>query len=118
MNELKVVTVKSKGRKKKTVRKIKKLDFSNVLNGLQFVNQQINKLPGTILVAGGMAFFEYAHAELKGVIGCIDFKVIMCITLLCFLLGVKSCIHEVKETIKLKQEVAQLKRKNRRLRER
>lgn len=110
MKDLDVVTVKS-GRGKRG----KKKD-ANIPAILKFLNQQINKLPGTILVAGGVGFFEYAHAELKGVIGCIDFKVIMYIALLCILLGAKACIHEVKETMKLKQEITQLRIENRKLR--
>lgn len=106
MKELNVITI---GRKQKN---------NGLQNGLQFVNQKINKLPGTFLVAGGVGFFEYAHEELEGVIGVIDFKVIMCITIFCFLLGVKSCIHSIKETMELKQEVARLRSENRKLRSR
>lgn len=118
--ELNVVAVKSKGtRRRRKVSKTQKTkeSFKNIIAVLELLNQQINKLPGTIFIAMSMTIFEYGHEVLKKAIGPIDYKIIMGIVIICFLAGVKSCFHSAKEKAELKQEVSRLKSENKKLRE-
>ena len=119
--ELNVVAVKSKGtRKRKRLSKThkEKKIFRSIIAILEFLNQQINRLPGTIFVAFSMTIFEYGHEVLKKAIGPIDYKIVMTAILICFVAGVKSCFHSAKEKAELKQEVSRLKSENKKLRDR